>query len=231
MCRSRISSVPHDKTYVLRYTLGMRRRRAVAVGEGASRTPDEADRLTQLLVAARRDPEKLGDLFTEHYPVLLRSLVRVTFCPEIAADLAAETFAVVVRDMHRFDPARGSARAWIGGIAKNQVRSWLRRGVVDVRARERLGIVTPAYDPACDDLVLDDLDAAQRRDAVREALGTLTDPDREVLQLRVIERRPYDEIAASLGCSVGAARVRASRALARLRGALDTTPRTVSGLA
>lgn len=209
----------------------MRRRRAVPVDGSASRNPDEDDRLTQLLVAARHDPEKLGDLFTAHHPVLLRSLARVTLCPEIAADLAAETFAVVVRDLHRYDPARGAAGAWIAGIAKNQVRGWQRRGVVDARVRQRLGIVTPTFDEPCDDLIDDDIDAGPRRDAVREALRSLTDPDREVIQLRVIERRPYDEIAASLGCSVGAARVRASRALARLRGALDSTRPTVSGFA
>src|SRR5690606_18993935 len=116
------------------------------------------DRLTRLLVDARDDPEKLGELFVLHHPGLVRSLLRVTLCPEIAADLAAETFAVVVRDLHRYDPTLGAASAWISGIAKNQVRSWLRRGVVDARVRQRLGIVTPRFDEASDDLVHHDID-------------------------------------------------------------------------
>lgn len=136
-------------TCCVRYILGMRRRRAVAVDGRPSRDTDEDDRLTQLLVAARREHETVGD------------------------DLMAHPF--------------GS-----------------RRGVVD---------------------------AVTRRDAVRDALRSSSDTEREVIQLRVIDRRTYHEVAVSLGCSVGAARVRASRAHACLRGVLDTSRPTVSGVA
>ena len=75
------------------------------------------------------------------------------------------------------------------------------------------------------------VDAVTRRDAVRDALRSSSDTEREVIQLRVIDRRTYHEVAVSLGCSVGAARVRASRAHACLRGVLDTSRPTVSGVA
>jgi RNA polymerase sigma factor (sigma-70 family) len=203
----------------------MRRRRAEPPSRSASALVDGDDRLTQLLVAARSDPRQLGEFFTLQYPVVLRSLVRTALCPEIAADLAAETFAVVVRDLHRFEPSRGSAGAWVGGIARNQLRSWLRRGMVDARARQRLRIITPVHSDTEEAWVDDYVDEEPARVAVRGALLSLSDADQRVIHLRVVDRLPYDEVATELGCSAGAARVRSSRALARLRAAIDQSGR------
>jgi RNA polymerase sigma-70 factor (ECF subfamily) len=215
----------------MRYTRGMRRRRAEP-SSAADRPPADADdELTQLLVAARSDPDRLGEFFTREYPPVLRYLARTAYCPEIAADLAAETFAVVVRDIHRFDPARGSAGAWVRGIARNQLRTWMRRGVVDARARQRLRIVTPSFVDDEASLVHAGVDEAPARAAVRGALQSLSDADQRVIRLRVVDRLPYDEVAAELGCTSGAARVRSSRALARLRAAVEKEPAKIAGLA
>jgi RNA polymerase sigma factor (sigma-70 family) len=203
----------------------MRRRRAEPPSRSVSALVDGDDRLTQLLVAARADPRQLGEFFTLQYPVVLRSLVRTALCPEIAADLAAETFAVVVRDLHRFEPSRGSAGAWVGGIARNQLRSWLRRGMVDARARQRLRIITPVHTDTDEAWVDDYVDEEPARVAVRGALQSLSEADQRVIHLRVVDRLPYDEVARELGCSAGAARVRSSRALARLRAAVDQSAR------
>jgi RNA polymerase sigma-70 factor (ECF subfamily) len=52
---------------------------------------------------------------------------------------------------------------------------------------------------------------------VKAALDRLSEADRVVLVLRHLEQRPTAEVAALLGVSVGALRVRVVRALARLR--------------
>jgi RNA polymerase sigma factor (sigma-70 family) len=209
----------------------MRRRRAEPPPGGATATAGGDERLTQLLMGARHDPSLLGEFFTLQYPVVVRSLTRDAMCPEIAADLAAETFAVVVRDLHRFDPTRGSAGAWVGGIARNQLRSWIRRGVVDARARQRLRILTPAYTEVDEEMVHASVDEEPVRAAVRGALRSLSDADQKVIHLRVVDRLPYEEVADVLGCSAGAARVRSSRALARLRAAVDRERPQVAGFA
>jgi RNA polymerase sigma-70 factor, ECF subfamily len=209
----------------------MRRRRAEPRPGSASALVGSDERLTQMLVDARSDPLVLGEFFMLLYPGVLRNIARVALCPEIAADLAAETFAVVVRDLHRFDPARGSAGGWVGGIARNQVRSWVRKGVVDARARQRLHIVTPTYTEVDEASVHAAVDEAPARAAVRGALRTLSDADQQVINLRVVDRLPYDEVADALGCTTGAARVRSSRALARLRAAVDEEPERIAGSA
>jgi len=49
------------------------------------------------------------------------------------------------------------------------------------------------------------------------ALAGLQQSDREALELRVVEDRPYSEVASRLGCTQQAARLRVSRALRRIQ--------------
>jgi RNA polymerase sigma-70 factor (ECF subfamily) len=71
-------------------------------------------------------------------------------------------------------------------------------------------------------------EGAQRRelcDRVRAALDRLPERDREVLVLRYLEQMSTAEIAAVLGTTAGAVKVRHLRALERLRGLLPEDQR------
>jgi RNA polymerase sigma-70 factor (ECF subfamily) len=60
------------------------------------------------------------------------------------------------------------------------------------------------------------IDLASYRSELEAALSRLTAKERDALRLRVVEDRPFAEVASELGCSEGAARVRVHRALLRL---------------
>ena len=62
------------------------------------------------------------------------------------------------------------------------------------------------------------------RDRIRAALAKLAEPDREVLVMRNLEHLSIAEIAAVLGISEGAAKVRHLRALRRLKALLEEKP-------
>jgi RNA polymerase sigma-70 factor (ECF subfamily) len=68
------------------------------------------------------------------------------------------------------------------------------------------------------------LDAVHERlslsEVERRALASLPQEDRELLRLRVIEERPYRELAAQLECTPQAARLRVSRLLRQLQYSL-----------
>ena len=90
-----------------------------------------------------------------------------------------------------------------------------------MKARERIGLRERAALSDADLARIEELvDFAATGRAVRRALDELPERDREALSLRVIEARPYREIATLLGCSEQAARVRVSRGLQRLDGLL-----------
>src|SRR5262249_10534537 len=117
---------------------------------------------------------------------------------EHAADLTAEVFARAWLCRGRFrDEADGSAWPWLWGIARNVLNDSLRRRRVESSARTRLGLPAEVdRDPA--------FEAVERRaslpEAVLRALADLPESERELLRLRIVEERPYREIAASLRC-------------------------------
>src|SRR5262249_31897832 len=132
-----------------------------------------------------------------------------------AADLAAEVFGRAWLGRGRFrDQAEGSAWPWLYGIAQNVLRDSLRKRRVEDGARARLGLpLSVVADPG--------FDAIEQRlslpEAVARALAELPHDERELLWLRVVEERPYRELATALRCTPEAARTRVSRALRRLR--------------
>jgi RNA polymerase sigma-70 factor (ECF subfamily) len=181
----------------------------------SGRAADEAD-----LLAARSDPEAYGALYDRRSRQILAFFYRRTLCPHTSAELMAETFAVGYALRDRYDPERAAPLSWLLGIANNQYRSWVRRGVVSTKARRRWGIATPV-------LVADDLEAIEQlvdlepvRQGLRDALDELTPGTRDAVLLRVAHDLPYEDVAERLGCSVGAARVRVSRGLQLLHDRL-----------
>ena len=80
----------------------------------------------------------------------------------------------------------------------------------------KLGIVGPDMDAESMARIDELIDLASYRSELEAALLRLTAKERDALQLRVVEGRPFAEVASELGCSEGAARVRVHRALGRL---------------
>ena len=104
--------------------------------------PDDA-----LLVAAVCERAAFGVFYERHERTMLGFFGAVTRRPEVAADLTAETFALALESVGAFDAARGSARMWLFGIARNVLAQSARRGRVESAARRRVGL--DARDEGC----------------------------------------------------------------------------------
>lgn len=174
----------------------------------------------ELLAAAGRDPEAFAALYRRHAPGLLAWCAhRAGGDRELAADLVAETFAAALEGCDRFQPDRGTAAAWLYGIARHQVAQAARRGAVERRALRRLGIDRPAIDDADLERVLG------REPAVGAALSDLPSDQRAAVVARVVDDHDYDRIAADTASTPVAVRQRVSRGLAALRRTFTATER------
>ena len=155
----------------------------------------------------------LTELFEQYYGSLVRMLYRRTGDRDRAEDLAQETFARAVA------APPNNPRPWLFAVALNLVREDGRRSVRQGRRLELLRAeATPAQGPD------DDFDRNERSAAVRAALATLTERDREALLLKA-EGFDYGEIAATLGLSKGAVGTTLARARRRLVEAYRTEGR------
>lgn len=192
----------------------MRRALPLRSGRGAA---------DSLFVRARQDPSAFADVWREYHPAVLRYFARRTLNPEAAFDLVAETFLELFATIDRF---RGSTedqgRAWMWRVARSNLYDWIEKGKVERRSIERMGYERNELES--EDLVrieeIADFEGA--REVIRAALATLSEGERRVLQLRIVEQREFSEIAEILGASSSrAARQRESKARRRLIDVLD----------
>jgi RNA polymerase sigma-70 factor (ECF subfamily) len=106
-------------------------------------------------------------------------------------------------------------------IARRAVSRYLKKGALDRRAREAVGLQTPVLHDGEAEEIERWAGLAPLRDALGEELARLSDDQREALRLRVVEERPYPEVARSLGVTEATARARVSRGLRALAAALE----------
>jgi RNA polymerase sigma factor (sigma-70 family) len=171
---------------------------------------------TQLLIASRTEPEAFTELYRRHAEDLLRYFARRTLDPETAAELTAETFAEAFASRATYRDQGVNGVAWLYGIARHRLGRFFRSGRVDAAARRKLGM--PERDLPSEDYerIEDLIDFTPIREALAEALETLSPDQREAMRLRVIDGLGYAEVAERLECTEQNARQRVSRGLKKL---------------
>jgi RNA polymerase sigma factor (sigma-70 family) len=171
----------------------------------------------QLLAATATDPEAFAVFYRRHLRSVLAFLMHRTERRDLAADLAAETFAAALQALPRYRPGNGSARGWLFAIASNKLADSARRGAVVDRSRRELGLPARALtDPDLERA--EELIDAERMAADLDALlAELPAEQRSALQARIVEERDYRELAAEWNCSEAVVRQRVARGLSALR--------------
>ena len=162
--------------------------------------------------------EDITRLYDRHAEAMLTYFVRRTYAPEVAVDLVAETFATAFEDRDQFRGADGhAAAAWLFAIARHRLADYFRRGQVERRMVARLGVERRPLTDAEYDRIEELAASEELRRVVADELAALPADQRDALRLRIVEERPYPELARSLGISEQTARARVSRALRALR--------------
>ncbi len=159
--------------------------------------------------------ERFRDVYEANYSRVLGYALRRTGSPDDAADAVAETFLTAWRRLDHL-PEGADARLWLYGVARrvlaNSRRAEMRRGRLVARLQSNSDT---------DDLASRDSEAVTFLEAVTRAFRALREADRDVLGLSVWESLSYKELGAVLGCTAGAARIRAHRARRRLASELE----------
>jgi RNA polymerase sigma factor (sigma-70 family) len=181
----------------------------------------DGDEDSRLLLGSNDDPALFGELYRRNRDSLLAWFTRRTLDAEVGAELAAETWAAVLLHRDRFDPRRGTGMAYIWGIANNKLKNWWRKGAVERRARDRLGMPVIEVDDEAVCYVESLVDLEMIREEVLQAVEELPEGERAAVELRILQGLEYAEVARLLQCEPGAARVRVSRGVARLRSRLQ----------
>jgi RNA polymerase sigma-70 factor (ECF subfamily) len=160
------------------------------------------------------DAEAFESLFRQHQRAVYGWILRIVRNPSTAEELTVESFWRIHRARARFDSAQGF-EGWARRIATRVALDWLRTR----RAESEVSLEVCAE--AAAQAAADPAVTAEIRRKTALAFGRLPPKLRIAATLAVIEEQTQKEVAAALGISVAAVKLRVFRALRLLRTDLE----------
>jgi RNA polymerase sigma-70 factor (ECF subfamily) len=155
-------------------------------------------------------------LYRANVDAVTAYFARRTTEPQVVADLVADTFVAVITSFGSFDSQKGTARAWVFGIARRVYASYCESYRQQQNKLQRLA-GRRDLDPDQVGELLERIDAERAGRQLVTGLAALPDRDRAVVELVDLAGLRPNEAAAALGLAPGTVRMRLMRTRARLR--------------
>jgi len=172
----------------------------VPVLTNVNETPDSA-----LMEEVRQgDLASLAILFERHHRALFNFFMHVNGSRDVSEDLVQDVFFRILKYKKSYRPDR-SFTAWMYQIARN--------AQIDSVQKHRNEVSIGDYDFGSGGNMDDSLRQKQELVLLRRAMARLPVEKRELLVLSRFQNMKYEEIAAILGCDIGAVKVRVYRAV------------------
>jgi len=166
----------------------------------------------------RGDEGALREVYRAHAAAVFGLAVRVIRDSPIAEEVTQDVFVRLWEQPERFDPARGSLRAFLTAMAHSRAvervraEDSLRRRHVEARRQPAQQVVD---DPA---LIVS---SSEVHAAVQQALRDLPDDQRDAIELAYFQGLAYREVAAALGEPEGTVKYRIRTGMQKMRAALQ----------
>jgi RNA polymerase sigma-70 factor, ECF subfamily len=190
----------------------------VAAADGAAQvgTPDEV--LLERLVAGV-DEDALSELYDRYQGSMYGLAMRITGDAQMAQDAVQEAFVGVWRNAARYTETRASVRTWMMSITHHRAIDLLRRRRPSSPLPETETVGEAFRTPD----VWPEVARAADAEAVRQALSTLPDAQRETIELAYFEGLTQVEIAERTQAPLGTIKSRVRLGLLQMRRLLEDT--------
>jgi RNA polymerase sigma-70 factor, ECF subfamily len=167
------------------------------------------------------DEDAFEALYHGYAPGVYRLAYSILLNVQDAEEVVQDVFVYVYRKLANFDPARGAWRTWLYTITVSRCRNKRRRKWLPTVLLSHL--VGQGYEPSGPRQEMPEAAAARQdvRDALAQALGTLSRTQREAVALRYGQGFTYREMGEVLGCPQKTAESRVRLAHEALRRALS----------
>ena len=164
-----------------------------------------------ILDRSKKEPKAFGELYEKYFDRIFSFIYRQTDDEDLTADLSSQTFLTALKNVERYEFRGVPFSAWLYKIASNEVNKHYRKkkrtqifSIEETRVRELMDQANEGYDE----------EVIQR---LMDYLKELPTDMLHVLQLRFFEDKDFKEIAFILDITESGAKMRAYRALDRLR--------------
>ena len=185
--------------------------------DGEARGQDGSEDSQLLADLAAGDATALATLYDRHASWMLAHAYTVLGNRRDAEDLIHDVFLEVWRKAESYEPSRAGVRTWLRVKVRSRALDRLRKR--DVARRHGIRPLRDEDEVEDPDSAMEILRNADRSLAL-EALATLPEGQRMVIELNYLEGISCDEIASRCGLPVGTVKSRLSRGMAVLRDRL-----------
>ena len=185
---------------------------------GPPRLSSDLDALVRRV--ARGDRAAFASVYDLTKSRVFGLVVRVLRDAGYSEETTQEIYLEVWRTAAEFDPAKGSALAWLMTMAHRRAVDRVRSEQAGSRRESRYGA---ANVDRAGDVVADSAIAGDERRRVAECLGALTDAQRQCIELAYYEGLTYSEVSQRLAANLSTIKSRIRDALRGLRNCLDVS--------
>lgn len=170
----------------------------------------------ELLQGAAQDSEAFTHFYRRHVGKTISFAIRRCGSRSEVADLVSAVWLEVLKCRATFNPRRGRALPWMLGIAANLAASEARRRTREQEVLQKLGGQRSLVPDELEQLE-DAIDAAATIRKLADGLTQLSDAERSITGLVLLDGLSPQEAAEALGIRPATARMRLARAKNKLQ--------------
>jgi RNA polymerase sigma-70 factor (ECF subfamily) len=182
---------------------------------GAGPGPGSEDLGAQLRLVARGDSVAFDAVYEQIGASVYGIVWRVVRDPAQSEEVTQDVLLEIWRHASNFDAERGSAMAWVTTLAHRRAVDRVRSAQKQSERELRVATADIPYDE-----VAEAVESSLDRERVRRCLGSLTELQRESVNLAYYRGYTYAQVASLLGVPTGTIKTRMRDALIRLRDCL-----------
>lgn len=166
------------------------------------------------------DADAFEELYKLYSPIAYGVARRVVGNESIAQEVLHDAFMALWRAPEAFDASRGSLRTFLLSLTHHRAVDAVRREERLRQRNQRAVNLEPVYGEDVAEDVVEGAWTDQRKKEVREALETLPEDQRRVLEMAYFGGRTQVQIAGELQIPLGTVKTRTLAAMRKLRIAL-----------
>ncbi len=156
--------------------------------------------------------EALMDRYIPYVSTIVWNILRGVMPREDGEEVVSDVFLAAWKQAGDLEP--GSVKAWLGAVARNKAKNKLRQRGMTLPLEEDALDIPGLEDPASD------VERAEERAMVRQAVGELPPQDREIFLRHYYYAQTVKEVALQMGMKESTVKTRLKRGRVKLKETL-----------
>jgi RNA polymerase sigma-70 factor (ECF subfamily) len=173
---------------------------------------------------AKRERAAFEQLYTRYANILYATAMKFLKEDADAQDVVQDVFIQIWDKAKLYDPAKGKPLTWALTLTRNRSIDRIRAIQRRTRLRDDFEKETVVDESAGLREALSGVDASERSQILRDAVGRLSPEQRKVIELAFFGGLTQSEVADRLGEPLGTVKARARRGLMKLKEILGPQP-------